>query len=78
MPTSYKVALETHFPLRRAQFVLAFLLKSNLFCKVFGGVGTGNKFATSLVSLFSQNYKPSLLYFSFLLQLLFLTHTHTL
>ena len=47
LPTALSVALRPLFSFQQAQYVQVFLLKPALFCKVFAGLGSTNKSATS-------------------------------
>ena len=50
LPTDLSVALRSLYPFQQAQYALAFLLKPGLFYKLFAGLGSANKSATSLLS----------------------------
>ena len=47
-PTAFTVALRPLFPSPQAQYTQVFLLKPAPFCKLFAGLGSTNKSATSL------------------------------
>ena len=51
LPIAYSVALRPLFPFRQAQYVHVFPLKPVPFCKLFAGLGSTNKSATSLLLL---------------------------
>ena len=51
LPTALSVALRPLFPSQQAQYVLVFQLKPALFCTLFAGLGSTNKFATFLLLL---------------------------
>ena len=51
LPTALSVALRPLFPFQQAQFVQVFPLKPAPFCMLFAGLGSTNKFATSLLLL---------------------------
>ena len=48
LPTALSVALRPLFPFQQAQYAQVFLLKPAPFCKLFVGLGSTNKSATSL------------------------------
>ena len=49
LPTALSVALRPLFPFQQAKYVQVFPLKPALFCKLFAGLGSTNKSATSLL-----------------------------
>ena len=49
LPTALSVALRPLFPFRQAQYAQVFLLKPAPFCKLFAGLGSTNRSATSLL-----------------------------
>ena len=51
LPTAFSVALRPLFPFQHTQFVQVFQLKPVPFCTVFAGLGSTNKYATSLLLL---------------------------
>ena len=53
LPTAHFVALRPFFSFRQAKYVQVFPLKPALFCTLFAGLGSTNKFATS--NLFSYH-----------------------
>ena len=51
LPTAHFVALRPSIPIRLGQFVQVFPLKSVLFCKLFAGIGSTNRFSTCFLHL---------------------------
>ena len=51
LPTALSVALRPLFPFQQAQYAPVFPLKPALFCTLIAGLGSTNKFATSLLLL---------------------------
>ena len=49
LPTALSMVLRPLFPFRQAQYVPVFPLKPAPFCTLFAGLGSTNKFATSLL-----------------------------
>ena len=54
LPTALSVALRPLFPFQQVQYVQVFLLKPAPFCKLFAGLSSINKPATSLLLLFDS------------------------
>ena len=61
LPTALSVALRPLFPFQQAQYVQVFPLKPASFCKLFAGLGSTNKSATSILFFSSLTLAPSLL-----------------
>ena len=49
LPTAFSVTLRPLFPFRQAQYAQVFPLKPAPFCKLFAGLGSTNKSATSVL-----------------------------
>ena len=61
LPTALSVALRSLFPFQQAQFAQVSLLKPALFCTLYAGLGSTNKFAISLLLLSdSRSVLPTL------------------
>ena len=59
LPTAHFVALKPVSPFRQAQYAQVFPLKPVPFCKLFAGLGSTNKSATSLFSSTSVTFDLS-------------------
>ena len=62
LPTALSVALRLPFSFQQAQYVQIFPPKLAPFCKLFAGLGSTNKSATSLVLLSNSRSVPATLF----------------